>query len=163
MAGRHNVNIDEHHYFDLFEAVSGKWSVLVIELLRARPLTFKEICERLRSMPESEARNTLTRLQRAGVVAIRANSCMRTNAQYMLTDVGKSALPHVAALHLWAKANYEYAVIYADAARCAQRYILIHRQVIGYEEQPDADTLEREETEEQCDSSANQECADAEE
>lgn len=117
----------EGSYFDLLDAISGRWAIVTIEALQTRPLRMYELRRRLRSVPSQALSTTLSNLIDAGVIARRTGERDPSQPEYSLTDTGTSALKPLIQLHLWAKTHYEEATMRAAAEDAARRYLLLHR------------------------------------
>lgn len=93
---------------NILTRINDKWSLLVIYTLdRPGPLRFGELLREIPDISQKMLTVTLRTLQEDGIVARTVYPEVPPRTEYMLTERGRSLLPHMNALILWAQDNME--------------------------------------------------------
>lgn len=82
--------------------ITGKWSVLIIMLLRQRSLRFSELKRGIEGISQRMLTLTLRNLERDGLVRRRATPSIPPRVDYELTALGHSLAEPVQAVGKWA-------------------------------------------------------------
>lgn len=85
--------------------IGDKWSVLVIMLLRPKPMRFSELKRGIEGISQRMLTLTLRNLERDGLVTRTVTPSIPPRVDYALTDMGRSLAKPVEALGAWAFAN----------------------------------------------------------
>src|SRR4030081_2819496 len=85
--------------------VGDKWSVFVIMLLGSGPRRFNEIKRMIGGISQRMLTLTLRGLERDGLVTRTVFPTIPPRVDYELTKLGRSLLPPVSGLGLWARRN----------------------------------------------------------
>ncbi|MCW2307473.1 winged helix-turn-helix transcriptional regulator [Rhodobium gokarnense] len=85
--------------------IAGKWSVLVIMLLRAHPLRFSELKRGIEGISQRMLTLTLRNLERDGLVTRTVTPSIPPRVDYELTDLGHSLAGPIEAVGTWAFRN----------------------------------------------------------
>lgn len=85
--------------------IAGKWSVLVIMLLRARPLRFSEMKRGIGGISQRMLTLTLRNLERDGLVTRTVTPSIPPRVDYELTELGHSLAGPIQAVGAWAFGN----------------------------------------------------------
>jgi len=86
--------------------IGGKWSLLVILLLRDGEYRFSEI---LRAIPDVSQRmltQTLRQLERDGLVVRKVTPIVPPRVDYAITELGRSLFEPIGAMAAWAVAKH---------------------------------------------------------
>ncbi|MAS41695.1 MAG: transcriptional regulator [Rhodobacteraceae bacterium] len=86
----------------VLSSVAGKWSVLVIMLLRERPQRFSELKRSVDGISQRMLTLTLRNLERDGLVTRTATPSIPPRVDYALTELGHSLAEPVHAVGMWA-------------------------------------------------------------
>ncbi|MFI6579419.1 winged helix-turn-helix transcriptional regulator [Nocardiopsis sp. NPDC050513] len=83
-----------------FDLLSNTWNAVVVWALRAGPARPAELQKRIGGISSKVLTETLRRLQFNGLVDRHADA--GTRVEYALTDLGRSLLPPIETLGIWA-------------------------------------------------------------
>ena len=120
------LRVRQQLYFDLLDAVSSRWAILIIEQLNDGPMNVNAICQRFQYVPRRVIESTLNHMQREGVISVLANGRSQGGETvYSLTEVGQSAVAPVYALHTWARTHHEEATALAQGEANAARFFMM--------------------------------------
>lgn len=93
---------------DVLNRVGNSWSNLLLCVLGERPLRFSAL---LKATPEISKRmlaKTLRSLEEDGLVTRTVHATKPPSVEYEITALGRSLLPHLAALAVWALENHAH-------------------------------------------------------
>lgn len=90
---------------EVLDRVGDKWSVLVIVLLGERTHRFSELHRSIDGISQRMLTLTLRALERDGIVKRTVYATVPARVDYELTDLGRTLLEPLAALHVWAVAH----------------------------------------------------------
>lgn len=88
---------DDDPMVELFDVLGQRWTMRLLWELRAEPLTYRQLAERLPGMSTSLLTRRLRELRSAGLVD------HEQGAGYQLTALGKDLLRHLRSLRKWAQ------------------------------------------------------------
>lgn len=101
-------NIEDCPIRNVIDRIGDKWSVLVLLVLEEeKVLRFNEIHKTIASISQKMLAVTLKTLESDGLVNRTVYPQIPPKVEYQLTERGKSLLPHLHGLVLWAKGNME--------------------------------------------------------
>lgn len=100
---------------DVLDRVGDKWSILVVALLRDRPMRFSELRRSVDKISQRMLTRTLRSLERDGLVARTVTPSRPPKVDYRLTTLGTTLLEPIIALAAWAEKSR--AVIHASRVR----------------------------------------------
>lgn len=87
---------------------SGKWSMLVLCVLSENEATrFNEIGRAIPDISPKVLTDTLKNLEADGLVSRKLYAEIPPKVEYSLTETGKSLIPHIENLVVWALKNYD--------------------------------------------------------
>lgn len=92
---------------DAIELLSSKWRITIFHLLTPGALRASELQRAVQEVSPKVLTQTLRGLERDGLVQRHVRSAIPAHVEYQLTEMGKSVIPHLHNLCLWAKANAE--------------------------------------------------------
>lgn len=90
---------------DVLTRVGDKWSVLVVSMLRERPLRFSELRRAIEGISQRMLTLTLRGLERDGLVTRTVTPSTPPRVDYELTALGSTLLDPVLALADWAEGH----------------------------------------------------------
>ena len=91
---------------NVIDRIGDKWSVLVLMVLEeGNVLRFNEIWGSIQTISQKMLAVTLKTLEADGLVKRTVYPQIPPKVEYQLTERGKSLLPHLHGLVLWAKEN----------------------------------------------------------
>lgn len=90
---------------EVLDRVGDKWSVLIVVLLGERTHRFSELNRRIEGISQRMLTLTLRALVRDGLVTRIPYATVPPRVDYELTDLGRSLLGPLCALHTWAEAH----------------------------------------------------------
>lgn len=90
---------------EILDRVGDKWSVLVIVLLGQRTHRFNELHRAIEGISQRMLTLTVRALQRDGLVSRTVYATVPARVDYELTDLGRTLLVPLGALHDWANAH----------------------------------------------------------
>ena len=99
---------------DAIEVLSSKWRIVVLHLLTPGPLRANELQRAVEDVSPKVLTQTLRGLERDGLVERHVRNVIPAHVEYNLTDMGRSLIPLLHNLCIWAKAH---AQIRDDARR----------------------------------------------
>ena len=91
----------------LFDQVTDKWSMMVLSVIRAKPLRFNTIRRHVEGVTQKALTQTLRRLERNGLVVRRVLPTSPVAVEYAITDLGLSLQGPLGALHEWTITNLD--------------------------------------------------------
>ena len=87
---------------------SGKWSMLILCVLSENDATrFNEIGKAIPDISPKVLTDTLKSLEADGLISRKMYSEIPPKVEYSLTELGKSLMPHIESLIVWALDNFE--------------------------------------------------------
>ncbi|MET3598280.1 winged helix-turn-helix transcriptional regulator [Martelella mangrovi] len=86
----------------VLSSIAGKWSVLIIMLLREKPLRFSELKRGIDGISQRMLTLTLRNLERDGLVTRTVTTSIPPRVDYELTALGHSLAEPVQAVGAWA-------------------------------------------------------------
>jgi DNA-binding HxlR family transcriptional regulator len=93
---------------NVIDRIGDKWSVLILLVLEeGEVLRFNEINACIKTISQKMLTVTLKTLEADGLVKRTVYAQIPPRVEYMLTPRGKSLLPHLHGLVIWAKDNLE--------------------------------------------------------
>ncbi|MDC0675101.1 winged helix-turn-helix transcriptional regulator [Nannocystis radixulma] len=90
---------------DVLHRVGDKWSVLVVSMLRERPLRFSELRRTIDGISQRMLTLTLRGLERDGLVMRTVTPTVPPRVDYELTALGRTLLDPILALAAWAEGH----------------------------------------------------------
>jgi DNA-binding HxlR family transcriptional regulator len=90
----------------LFSLMGDKWTLPVIGALSAGRLRYSEMQSTVEGITQRMLTLTLRRLERDGLVTRMVHAAVPPKVEYELTDRGKSLIPPLGVLGVWAAANH---------------------------------------------------------
>ncbi|MGE4233524.1 MAG: winged helix-turn-helix transcriptional regulator [Bacteriovoracia bacterium] len=90
---------------DVLARIGDKWSVLVISLLRDRPLRFNELKKSIDGISQRMLTLTLRGLERDGLIIRTVTPTTPPRVDYKLTKLGNTLLEPITRLADWAEKN----------------------------------------------------------
>lgn len=91
---------------NVVDRIGDKWSVLVLMVLEdGKVLRFNEICGYIKTVSQKMLSVTLKSLEADGLVKRTVYPQIPPKVEYELTKRGKSLLPHLHGLVIWAHSN----------------------------------------------------------
>lgn len=85
--------------------VGDKWSVLIIVMLRERPMRYSELEHQIETVSKKMLTSTLRNLERDGFVSRKVTASIPPRVDYTLTDLGREVMDPLDALARWALTN----------------------------------------------------------
>jgi len=101
---------------DILALIGGKWSMLLLCVLRAGPVRTGELARRVGGISQKMLTQTLRDLERHGIVNRRDFGEVPPRVEYSLTPLGRSLSQLVLRIEAWVEANY------SQMSRLASRY-----------------------------------------
>jgi DNA-binding HxlR family transcriptional regulator len=89
------------------DRIADKWTALIIGLLAERPHRFGELRRRIDGISQKMLTQTLRSLERAGLVARRAEATVPVTVEYSLTPLGATLVGPLEAIRVWAEAHID--------------------------------------------------------
>ena len=91
---------------NVVDRIGDKWSVLILMLLdEGKVMRFNEIYGSIRTISQKMLTVTLKSLEADGLVLRTVYPQIPPKVEYRLTSRGKSVIPHIHGLVIWAKHN----------------------------------------------------------
>jgi DNA-binding HxlR family transcriptional regulator len=87
---------------DTFARIGDKWSLLILGMLDDAPLRSTVLRDSVRGISHRMLTLTLRNLERDGLVSRTVFAAVPPKVEYAVTDIGRTILPAVKALALWA-------------------------------------------------------------
>lgn len=92
---------------DVLGRIGDKWAVMIIVMLKQRPLRFSELETRIPTVSKKMLTSTLRHLERDGYVLRTVTPSIPPRVDYELTDMGRDVLVPLSALANWALSHRE--------------------------------------------------------
>jgi DNA-binding HxlR family transcriptional regulator len=92
---------------EILALIGGKWSMLLLCALRARPARTGELARRVGGISQKMLTQTLRELVRHGIVNRRDFGEIPPRVEYSLTPLGRSLASLVQEIEDWVVANYK--------------------------------------------------------
>jgi len=92
---------------DVLDRVCDKWSMLVLSMLEREPMRFTALHRAVPGISQRMLTHTLRNLQRDGLVSRESFAEIPPRVEYTLTTLGRTLLPAVLSLAMWALDNHE--------------------------------------------------------
>jgi DNA-binding HxlR family transcriptional regulator len=94
---------------NVLDRFGDKWSILVILVLgkNIEPIRFNELVQTIGNISQKMLTVTLRTLEADGLVSRKQYPEIPPRVEYVLTDLGKSLLPHIDGLANWALKHSE--------------------------------------------------------
>jgi DNA-binding HxlR family transcriptional regulator len=92
---------------DTFAKIGDKWSLLILGMLDDAPLRFTVLRDRVPGISHRMLTLTLRNLERDGLVSRTVFAAVPPRVEYAVTDLGRTILPAVNALAMWALEHSE--------------------------------------------------------
>lgn len=105
-----DANCSARHALEL---ISGKWAMLILPALRARPMRNAELLRKIGGISQKVLTETLRDLERNGLVIREDRRTMPLHVEYRLSELGQSLSDALVVLDRWAEQNFPA----LDAAR----------------------------------------------
>jgi DNA-binding HxlR family transcriptional regulator len=87
---------------DTFARIGDKWSLLILGMLDDAPLRFTVLRDSVPGISHRMLTLTLRNLERDGLVSRTVFAAVPPKVEYAVTDIGRTILPAVKALAMWA-------------------------------------------------------------
>lgn len=87
--------------------VGDKWAVLIIVLLRERPMRYSELEREIETVSKKMLTSTLRHLERDGFITRTVTPSIPPRVDYQLTDLGREVMEPLDVLARWALSNSE--------------------------------------------------------
>ncbi len=91
---------------DAIEAISGKWTVLVVHILSSKTMRHGELQRAVGGISQKVLTQTLRELERNGLVARKVYPVVPPQVEYSLTPLGKSLTKVLDQVCVWAREHY---------------------------------------------------------
>ncbi|MGC5165928.1 winged helix-turn-helix transcriptional regulator [Luteimicrobium sp. DT211] len=88
---------------EVLDRISSKWVSLVLVALADAPSGYRELLRRIEGVSPKMLTQTLRALETDGIVLARRSTDRPSRSVYALTDLGRTLLPVLAAVKLWAE------------------------------------------------------------
>ncbi len=85
--------------------VGDKWSVLIIVMLRERPMRYSELERQIETVSKKMLTSTLRNLERDGFVFRTVTASIPPRVDYALTDLGREIMDPLDGLARWVLTN----------------------------------------------------------
>jgi DNA-binding HxlR family transcriptional regulator len=92
---------------DILGRVGDKWSVLIIVLLRERPMRYSELEREIETVSKKMLTRTLRNLERDGFVYRDVTPSIPPRVDYRLSDLGREVMVPLDQLAHWTLANQD--------------------------------------------------------
>ncbi|OUW04645.1 MAG: hypothetical protein CBD16_01860 [Betaproteobacteria bacterium TMED156] len=100
-----NVFIEKCPSRDVISRLSGKWSILILSLLKEKPLRFNEIKHQIQGISQKVLTENLRSLERDGLVNRRVFTQTPLKVEYNTTRNSNDLLTIIKSLTDWAEKN----------------------------------------------------------
>ena len=91
---------------EVLDMVGDKWSVLIIFVLKDKPLRFSELSRYVENISQRMLTRTLRGLERDGLLTRTVKGTVPPSVYYDLTPMGRTLLPHMEGLTGWARDHH---------------------------------------------------------
>ena len=96
----------------MLEWLGNKWALVVLmRISENEPVRFDELYRNIPSVSEKVLSQVLKQLTTDGIIERQLYPDVPPRVEYSITDLGKTLLPHVAALIKWGQDNFEQIMI----------------------------------------------------
>lgn len=92
---------------DVLDRLGDRWSTLVLQALEPAPLRFSALQRQIDDVSKRMLAKTLRGLEEDGLVARTVFPTKPPTVEYALTPMGRSFIPHIAALVQWAMEHHD--------------------------------------------------------
>lgn len=99
----------------IFDRLSDKWTLLILDKLREQPVRFNQLLREIEGISQKMLSQTLKNLERDGLINRQAFPTVPVMVEYSITALGKTLSNTVNVLIHWAQDNGD-AVLAAQAA-----------------------------------------------
>ncbi|TXH78042.1 MAG: transcriptional regulator [Thiothrix sp.] len=99
----------------IFDRLSDKWTLLILDRLREQPVRFNQLLREIDGISQKMLSQTLKNLERDGLVNREAFPTVPVTVEYSITALGKTLSKTVGVLIHWAQDNGD-AVLAAQAS-----------------------------------------------
>jgi DNA-binding HxlR family transcriptional regulator len=94
----------------LLEQISSKWVSLVLSALAHGPMRYSDLARKIAGVSQKMLTQTLRVLERDGLLTRQVTASVPVRVDYQLTDLGRTLLPLMAAVKLWAEEHVEQVI-----------------------------------------------------
>ncbi len=91
---------------DAIEAISGKWTVLVVHILSGKTMRHGELQRAVGGISQKVLTQTLRELEHNGIVARKVYPVVPPQVEYSLTPLGKTLTKVLDEVCVWARKHY---------------------------------------------------------
>ncbi len=91
---------------DAIDAISGKWTVLVVHILSSKTMRHGELQRAVGGISQKMLTETLRELERNGIVARKVYPVVPPRVEYSLTPLGKTLTNVLDEVCVWAREHY---------------------------------------------------------
>ncbi len=91
---------------DAIDAISGKWTVLVVHILSSKTMRHGELQRAVGGISQKMLTETLRELERNGIVARNVYPVVPPHVEYSLTPLGNSLTKVLDEVCVWAREHY---------------------------------------------------------
>ncbi|GCD95362.1 transcriptional regulator [Embleya hyalina] len=109
----------------VLDHIAGKWTVLIVDVLRDGPMRYTELSRRIEGVSQKMLTQTLRGLETDGFVLRTVTPTIPPRVDYALTDLGRSLGEPIRALREWTETHIneiERARIEVAERKAAQGY-----------------------------------------
>ncbi|SEM17908.1 transcriptional regulator, HxlR family [Pseudoxanthomonas sp. GM95] len=92
---------------DVLDRLADRWSTLVLQALKETPLRFSVLQRRIDDVSKRMLAKTLRGLEEDGLITRTVFPSKPPAVEYALTPMGRSVLPHIEALVVWADTHHD--------------------------------------------------------
>ncbi|QBD83336.1 transcriptional regulator [Ktedonosporobacter rubrisoli] len=96
---------------EILELIGGKWSLLILCLLKAGPQRTGSIMRSVQGISQKMLTQTLRDLERSGIVTRKSYSEVPPRVEYSLTPLGETLSVLVLPFEQWVVDNYEQVIV----------------------------------------------------
>jgi DNA-binding HxlR family transcriptional regulator len=90
---------------EILDRIGDRWTVLVVSSLDGGPMRFSELSRRIEGISQKMLTQTLRGLERDGLATRTVLAAVPTRVDYELTELGRTLIPLLAALDIWARTH----------------------------------------------------------
>ncbi|MGW9208773.1 winged helix-turn-helix transcriptional regulator [Embleya sp. NPDC055664] len=109
----------------VLDHIAGKWTVLIVDVLRDGPMRYTELSRRIEGVSQKMLTQTLRSLETDGFVLRTVTPTIPPRVDYTLTDLGRSLGEPIRALREWTETHIneiERARVAVAERKAAQGY-----------------------------------------
>ncbi|MFM2317421.1 MAG: hypothetical protein RLZZ215_42 [Pseudomonadota bacterium] len=99
----------------IFDRLSDKWTLLILDRLREQPVRFNQLLREIQGISQKMLSQTLKNLERDGLISRQAFPTVPVTVEYSITPLGQTLSNTVNILIHWAEDNGD-AVLAAQVA-----------------------------------------------